>query len=832
MVKKENFMPSEWTGLTSIEAGRRLEQFGPNQLTTPKRGERLKEILHTLADPMALLLLLAASTYFLLGDNRDGLILLAALIPVLGVDVVLEAQSRDALKKLSQAFSPRARVLRDGLEKEIPTTELVPGDLLVLKEGDKAHADGVLRQAANLSMDESQLTGESEPRQKIPGVGPEPGEDSLFLAGSTVMTGHALGEIQKTGASTRFGGIARLVADSEPESTPLQKKTDFLVKRLGLAALVVALGLAGLELYRGKTLGESFLSVVSLTIAAMPEEFPLVFTLFLSLGAWRLAKRGVLVKRLASVETLGSTTVICVDKTGTLTQGKFLLDTHTPLGPDGTEEEVLEASVLACEISPADPMEKAILAHAQEHGVKIARVQEAHELAYDYDFDLAGKHMSHVWRDKDGKGWRIVAKGALEGILEHCEITAEERKKAEVENARLALRGARVLAVAERKAVAFTGQRVADEKGLKLLGLLAFKDPLRPEVPQAVAQCREAGIKIKIITGDHLLTAQAVATAAGILHGDNELVNGPALAKLPLQDFQKRVTQGVIFARVDPAQKHAIVDVLRDSGEVVAMTGDGINDAPALKKADIGIAMGLKGTEVARAAADIVLLQDSFAAIVETVAEGRRIFANIQRSFFFLLAFHVPIVVLALLCPLAGLPLLYLPVHLVWLELVVHPVSALVFEAEPAPPDAMRQPPRNPEEPLLPDFNIVISLVSGLLLSAVVAGFFVARLPQGVTYARSCAMAALILGSLVLTFAERAQNQSWWKVPFPKTKRFWIVTLGVGLSLPAIIELPGLDAVFQVSPITPRDWAIAALLGFAAIAWRSVGLRKNVRPHA
>ncbi|HVZ81414.1 MAG TPA: HAD-IC family P-type ATPase, partial [bacterium] len=680
------------TGLTNSQARERLRRYGPNLPVPPDPHGRLKELARLLADPMALMLLAAAAVYFLLGEPRDGSILLAALVPVLGVDVVLEARSREALKKLSQAWEPRARVLRDGVESSIPSEEVVPGDLLLLKEGDRVLADGVLWEGANFSVDESALTGESEPVAKTPRTAPVPGKDperpygdgpgpeSRFFAGTTVLTGQGIGEVGETGPHTRFGKIAQLVAGEPMEQTPLQRKVGALVKRLYGVALLVSAAVVGLELSRGQAWGPAFLAGVSLAIAAIPEEFPLVFTLFLSLGAWRLSRHGVLLKRLASVETLGSTTVLCVDKTGTLTAGQFQLESHLPLTPWASEEAVLEASVLACERSPADPMEKAILIHARSHGVRTRTVQERWELVHDYDFDPVGKHMSHVWRKAaDPQAWRLAAKGALEGILEHCDISPEERRAAERENERLASHGARVLAVAGRDGGPFTGDRARDERGLKLFGLLAFRDPLRPEVPAAAAQCREAGIRLKIITGDHLLTAHAVVDAAGIDHRPEELLNAAGLDRLPPQEFARKAREGVVFARVRPEQKFALVKALKEAGEVVAMTGDGINDAPALKKADIGIAMGLQGTEVARASAHLVLLNDSFAGIVATIAEGRRIFGNIQRSFLFLIAFHIPIVGLALLCPLLGMPIFYLPVHLVWLELIVHPVSALVF---------------------------------------------------------------------------------------------------------------------------------------------------------
>lgn len=833
-------------GLSQIEALARLRQWGPNRLAAPKPHARLKEILHTFSDPMGLMLVLASIIYFLLGEVRDGSILLAALVPVLGVDVVLEARSRDALKKLSQALAPQARVIREGTERIIPSEELVPGDLLLLAEGDKVLADGTLLETANFSVDESALTGESEPVTKSvrhrdteaqrtapdpkPGrIGSIDGPSTLFFAGTTVLTGHARGEVAETGLRTRYGKIAELVSEVEMEQSPLQKKVGAMVTRLYGVAGFAAAAMVGLGFYRGLGWGPAFLSGVSLAIAAIPEEFPLVFTLFLSMGAWRLSKHGVLLKRLASVETLGSTTVICVDKTGTLTQGNFELDSHQPLDSVTSEEAVLEASVLACELSPADPMEKAILRHTREHGVQVQKIHENYELKFDYDFDPVGKHMSHVWRKRsDPRTWRIVAKGALEGILEHCAIGDAERKAAELENERLASRGARVLAVAGREADLFSGVRKEDERDLKFLGFLAFRDPLRPEVPAAVALCQGAGIRIKIMTGDHLLTAHAVADAAGIRHDPGDLLNASVLAGLSGAELSAKAQKGVVFARVQPEQKFTLVKALKEAGEVVAMTGDGINDAPALKKADIGIAMGLKGTEVARASADMVLLNDSFAGVVQTIAEGRRIFGNIQRSFLFLIGFHIPIVGLALLCPLLGYPLFYLPIHLVWLELIVHPVSALVFEAEPAPSDSMRRPPRDPAAPLLANSEILLSALSGVFLTLATLFFYVTHLSQGEPYARGAGLAVLILGVLLLTWAERAGNKAWWRVPFPKTVRFWSVWVLVAVSLWAILEIPLLSNLFQVEVLSGKDWRGAGGLAVASVGWRIFGMKASI----
>ncbi len=813
-------------GLTTAEAAERLARFGPNRMTEEKRGARLRELLHTLADPMALMLVAAGAIYLALGETRDGALLLGALVPVLGVDVLLEARARGALAKLSAAVAPRARVLRDGEEREVPTDTLVPGDLLLLADGDVVHADAVVREARNLALDESTLTGESEPQDKrlLDGAPEKAADEERVWAGSLVLAGQGRVEVVATGMRTRYGKIAALVSDGPTEETPIQRRTGAMVRKLVVVAAVVAVAVVGLEILRGERVWNALLGGLSLTMAALPEEFPLVYTLFLSLGAWRLGRRGVLVRRLAAVETLGSTTVICVDKTGTLTAGRFALDVHLALGgardPDA-ERTLLEAAVLACEPEPADPLERAIVAHATSDGVDAAELHRRFTLIHDYPFDPAGKHMAHVWGGEGGA--RIVAKGALEGILEHCAV--EESARGEIQGAleTLAAQGMRVLAVAERRAEEFAGDRGVDERALRLLGLLGFRDPLRPEVPAAVEACRRAGVAIKVITGDHALTAHAIAHAAGIPHSDEAIINGDALDGLSPEALVERVRAVSLFARVRPEQKFAIVDALRRAGEVVAMTGDGTNDAPALRRASIGVCMGQRGTEVARAAADLVLLRDDFDALVGTVREGRVIAHNIQRAFLYLIAFHLPVVGLALLAPLVGLPLVLLPVHLVWLELIVHPVSALVFEGEPPPTDVMAAPPRPAAAPLLPARRVLLSAISGGALALGALGLFRLRLPDGEAVARAAALAVVIAGSLALVWAERAGTQAWHRAGIPRRPRFWIVCLLVAASLPLLIEFAPTARALQVAPLDGAGWLEAIGVALAAVGWRAFG---------
>jgi len=842
-------------GLGNEEAKARLARFGPNLLVERARGARVVQWLRMLADPMALMLAGAAALYLLLGRPHEAAVLAAVIVPVLGVDVLMEARSRSALRKLASAVAPRARVLRNGQPVDLPTAELVPGDLLLFREGDVLHADGIVRRAANLAVDESQLTGEAEPREKIaqPGTaGFQAGEECRFFAGSMVLAGQGVGEITATGRRTRFGNIARLVGETELQATPLQMKTARAARWL----VGIALGLA-VVIFAVRWLGdappsEALLYAVSFAMSAVCEEMVMVLSLFLTLAALRLSRQGVLVKRLASVETLGSTTVICIDKTGTLTAGKFALEVHRPLetGRLG-EPALLEAAALACEPGAMDSLEREILAHCRSHGIDVEALHAGWKLAYDYPFDIVGKHMSHVWMRAPGSGGgaaaaRIVAKGALEGILEHCRLEPGERERALAMNSELAGQGMRVIAVAGRFAAVgdpkntdaagrsfsptlgcagFRGVRENDERDLVLYGLLGFRDPLRPEVPAAVDECQSAGVKLKLITGDHALTAHAVAEAAGIAHDDSLIVNGAEFARLSPDSAARMARSASIFARVQPEQKYQIVDALVRAGEIVAMIGDGINDAPALRRAHIGVSMGRRGTEVARAAADVVLLEDDFAALVHTVREGRRVFGNIQHSLRYLTGFKFALVALALLAPALGLPILLLPVVLVWLELVVHPVSALAFEGEPGPPDLMKRPPRDPHAPLIGRAQVMRSAFSGALLTVAALAEYAMGLDRGESYARATAMVVIVLGSLFLMWAELAGDRPWWRTPLPARASFWIVSVLVAASLPIFMASGPIAALLQIAPIAARDWALAAALAVVPVLWRVGGAR-------
>jgi len=783
-----------------------------------------------LADPMASMLAVAGAVYMALGERREGVVLPCAVVPVLAVDVLMELRSRRALKSLALAVAPKARVIRDGVECELAAEVLVPGDVVAIGEGDVLHADATVLWAANLTVDESHLSGEAEPQPKAPDAA---GAQSVF-AGSRVITGHGYAEISTTGERTRYGRLARLTQQAVASATPLQQKIGRMTARLLVGALVAASVIFLIRLLQGEALDRSFLYAISLAMSAVPEEFLLVFSLFLSVCAWRLARHNVLVRRLTSVETLGSTTEICLDKTGTLTHGTFSLQVHLVLDPDTTEHGLLEAAVLACEPHPADPMEQAILLHCQEHGIDVPRLHQRWLLAFDYSFDPVGKHMSHVWQLRDGRveagaRTRIVAKGALEGVLAHCRLAPGERDRAEAANRELAEAGIRVLAVASRWGVAedpldgFSGLREQDERDLRLHGLVGFQDPLRAEVAVAVHECQRAGIKLKLVTGDHLLTAHAVAEAAGIAHQDDRIQTADAIEGLSGKPLQDLIERTAIFARAQPEQKYAIVDALRNAGEIVAMTGDGINDAPALRRAHIGVAMGQRGTAVAREAAALVLLDDNFSSLVVAIREGRRVFDDIQSAFLYLAGFKTMVVGLALAAPLLGLPILLLPVDLVWLELIVHPVSALAFDSGTGSHALMTRPPRDPAAPIIALRPALRAASTGALLAIATLWLYHSRLGHGEAYARAAAMATILAGSILMAAVGMAGNPARIKTAMPLGLRFWIVSIPVAASLPLVMAIRPAADVLGIQWISLSDLALALLLALLVVLILTVG---------
>lgn len=781
-------------GLSEEEALRRLRAFGPNLLVPRKSRTSLWTwVLRLLVDPMVLLLAVAGGTYAILGDRFDAVVVGIALIPIFLVTAILEYRSDRALEQLNAIAPPRATVIRDGHEQRIPAQEVVSGDILVLREGDVIAADGEALETTRLLVDESALTGESLPVEK------DPAGDSRLLAGTVVRAGYTVAVVQETGGRTEYGRIGRQLASLRPAQTPIERAIHRIVFQVGIAVAVICVLVVAIGRLHGDAWPIAIIAGVSLAMAAIPEEMPMVYTLYLALGAWRLAKDDALVRRLSSVETLGSTTVICVDKTGTLTYGRLAVE--SVFAADGfSDEDVLRYGALASDARTGDPVDRVFLAHANPAGESIERDA--------VPFDSSRRYSASLWYERGVQ--QIAAKGAYEVLHDRGATEAAAGAQRFLQDA--ARRGARIIAVAR-------GEGTLEDASLQLVGLVALADPVREDARKAVASCRAAGMRLVMITGDHPETAAAVAQQVGLR--SHSIATGAELASWSEEELRSRIDRIDVFARIRPEEKLRIVRALHARGEIVAMTGDGTNDALALRESDIGVAMGKGGTEVARAAADLVLLDDDVTTIVRAVADGRRIFANLRHAFSYLNAFHAPLLLSALVLPLMGAPLLLFPVHLIWLEIIVHPTSALVFENDPAHPELMTVPPRDPRAPLVAAADWRRALTLGVSLAIAVLAMYLVLLQQGMpeAAARSAAIVTMIVGQTLLVFVERAGTRPIWSVAVGANRAVLPVVLLTLASLASGIMIPGAAAALHLAPVPWITVAIACGAGAFAVLW-------------
>ncbi|MEJ6003190.1 cation-translocating P-type ATPase [Paucibacter soli] len=796
-------------GLSAAQAAARLAQDGPNQLT-PSRPRTLWQMLAELVrEPMLQLMLAAGLVYLLLGDRREALMLLAFVLLMVAISLVQEQRTERVLEALRDLTSPRALVLRDGAPQRIAGTAVVRGDVLLLAEGDRIAADARLLEAYDLQTDESLLSGESLPVLKSRG--------EAVLAGSMVVGGQGLAEVTAIGAASEIGRIGGALAEIASPDSPLRSQTRRLVRVFALLGLALSAGLVLLYgLARGDWLA-AVLAGISLGMAMLPQEFLLILTVFMAMGAWRLSRQRVLTRRAATIETLGSATVLCTDKTGTLTLNRMAVAELRPWG-QVLPAELLEFALLASEREPFDAMERALLECARGQLSPPVPLHPGWRLVHEYGLSSSLPAMTHVWRDEAGAAV-VAVKGAPEAVLGLARLGAAQAEALGAEARALAARGLRVLAVAR---AGWQGQQdwpaAPDGFAWQLLGLVAFADPLRPEVPAAIEQCRAAGLRVLMITGDHAETARAIAAQAG-LAATAGVLSGPELAGMGEAQLRAAVRRHQVFARIRPEQKLRIVAALKAQGEVVAMTGDGVNDAPSLKAAHIGIAMGGRGTDVAREAAALVLLDDNFASIVQAVRLGRRIFDNLRKAMAFVLAVHVPIAGLSLLPLLLGWPVLLGPVHIAFLELLIDPVCSVVFEAEREEGDVMRRPPRDPQAPLFSAGLMAWSAAQGLLVLLAVAGLFGWLLAQqfSAEQARSLAFVALVACNIGLILANRNLRASLLQAWLRPNAMLWAMLLATAALLAACLGLAPLREVFRFAPVAPPQ--LLAALGLGLLVW-------------
>jgi len=828
------------SGLSDADAQARQKSEGYNELPRPDRRTPLRIIREVLREPMLALLLGGGAIYLALGDLNEALILLAFATMSVVITVVQESRTERVLEALRDLTSPRALVIRDGQRKRIPGREVVRGDFVVLAEGDRVPADALLIQSHDLQTDESLLTGESVSVRKIASSGDvasrphRPGGDDLpyVFSGSLVVRGTAIGEVTAIGALSEIGKIGQSLSTLKTEPTRLQAQTRRAVR--GFAVVGAAVSILAVLLYgtlRGGWL-DAVLGGIALGMAMLPEEFPVVLTVFMAMGAWRISRARVLTRRAAAIETLGSATVLCTDKTGTLTENRMSIS-ELRLGSGeilqtGKESDVAmpeafkvlaEFGILASAPNPFDPMEKAFHELGRE---QLSHSGHLHgpewKLVHTYGLRPDLLAMSQVWQIADSaQAFVVAAKGAPEAIAGLCHLGAADIATLTASVDAMASKGMRVLGVARASSKTQAWPDAQHDFAFELLGLVGLADPLRPGVPDAVGECRSAGIKVVMITGDYPATAKAIAGEAGIATED--LVTGEALAQMSADELAVRVRTATVFARIMPEQKLGIVNALKANGEIVAMTGDGVNDAPSLKAAHIGVAMGGRGTDVAREASSIVLLDDNFGSIVTAVRLGRRIYDNLRKAMGFILAVHVPIAGLALLPLLFGLPILFGPMHIAFLEMVIDPVCSLVFEAETEEDDVMRRRPRDADEPLFSRSLIGWSLLQGGVALALVAGVFILSLQRGLPEAqvRALTFFSLVLTIISLIFINRSFSASLvTALRRPNPVLVWVLLAVTALSSLTLLWPPA-RALFRFGPLHLEDLALTLGVGVAVL---------------
>ena len=830
-------------GLSSDEALALQAEYGKNELSEQEKESFAKKAFHIITEPMFLLLIIAATIYFILGEPTDGLVMLLFVIGIISIEVIQEWKTDRTLNALKDLSAPRVNVLRDGVEIQIASADLVPGDVMMVHEGVKIPADGYVARCNDLCVDESSLTGEAEWVWKVATDGTEKSSvywrNDYCYAGTLVTQGTAVVRVDKIGAATEYGKIGADVAEAPTEKTHLQKQIGGIVKLCAIIAAALFTLLAAVTWFSipgvafGKRVITSVLSGITLAMAMIPEEFPVILTVFLSMGAWRLAKKNALVRRLPAVETLGSISVLCVDKTGTITMNQMTVQDEWVAF--GDEDNLVEIMGLACETDAYDPMEKAMLAHCEEkHGIKKSHLFGG-RLISEYAFTNELKMMGHIWHHDDEI--IIAAKGSPEQILSICKLSDGDRAMAESKIVRMSKRGLRVIAVAMAKPVseAEIPANILD-CSLTLCGLVGLADPPRESVKRDIAICYKAGIRVVMITGDNGTTAAAIAKRINMRNHD-KIITGEELSKMTDDELRASVDSVSIFSRVLPEHKMRIVKAFKDNGETVAMTGDGVNDAPALKYADIGVAMGKRGSDVSREAADLILLDDDFSVIVETIKDGRRILDNIRKAVGYVFTIHIPIALAALLAPALGIgaeSLLFLPMLVVLLELIIDPTCSIVLEREPAESDIMERKPRDPGKNMITGATLIKSALHGLTIFAASFGAYYYALsanPNDAGAARAMGIGVIMFANLFLVQVNCSDVDSIFKSirRLAKDKVMWAVNIVITLGLLLFLYTP-INGFLKLSPLSAGQFFAVFGLAAASVLWYEiVKLIKRIR---
>jgi len=811
------------SGLSLEEVVTSRSQYGLNRVSTKKRNELLDALKDLAGEPMVILLLIAAGIYVITGKYGDAVFLAAAVVLVAGISLYQNARSKSALERIKEYSQPGSKVLRAGVVVIVKSEEIVVGDSLVIEEGTSVMADGEIGHSNDFSVNESVLTGESFPVFKDAAS-----TDNLVFQGTTVASGLAVVKVTAIGNNTRLAKIGASLDTIGIEKTPLELQINNFVKKMAVAGAIVFAVVWTINYLHSRNFLDSLSKALTLAMSILPEEIPVAFTTFMAVGAWRLLQKGVVVKQLKTVETLGSASVICTDKTGTLTENKMSLAkvyvAESGLSYEGemlTDQnafKLVRIAMWASEPIPFDPMEVAL----HEHYQKLNTLDERKDYHIIHEYPLSGKPpmMTHVFEDKDGK--RIIAaKGAPEALLAVSTLSAEQKKQAELAIKHFSADGYRVLGVGEAKS---SGSRFPDNQQdlkFKFIGLVAFYDPPKKNIIAVLEAFYRAGISVKILTGDYALTTQAIAKEIHF-RGDSS-ISGDELLNLPERQLQEKVVSTNIFSRMFPDAKLRIINALKANGEIVAMTGDGVNDGPALKAAHIGIAMGKKGSAIAKDAASLILLEDDLSKMVDAVAAGRRIYANLKKAIRYIISIHIPII-LVVFVPLAlgwVYPNIFSPVHVIFLELIMGPTCSIVYENEPMEKDTMLEPPRPFSASFFDWRELTTSIIQGLVIAAGALFIYTYAVRNNFSeqLTRTMVFTCLISANIFLTLVNRSFYFSLFTTMRYRNKLIWLI---IGLTLPliaALLYLKSLANFFEFRSPSFSQLAISAGTGFICVIW-------------
>jgi len=827
----------KFRGLSEETVKEKIAKEGYNELPSSKPKSLLALAWGVVKEPMFLLLVACGTLYLILGDIQEGLMLLGFVFVIMGIEFYQEKKTEKALDALKDLASPRALVIREGVEKRIAGRDVVTDDLIVLQEGDRVPADATVLYSVNLMADESLLTGESVPVRKLEWNGTDkntlPGGDDLpfVYSGSMIVQGNGIVKVTSIGSNTEIGKIGKAIESVEEEPTKLKTEMGMLVKRLAIIGVLFCMVvIVVFTITRGDLL-KGFLAGITLAMAMLPEEFPVVLAVFMALGAWRMSKKNVLTRKPSAVETLGSATVLCTDKTGTLTQNKMTV-TRLFNGSDFFKvnpqtqfpeefHEIIEYGILSSQINPFDPMERAITTMGDVYLKNTDHIHTDWQMVKEYPLSKDMLAMSRVFTNHEKQRQTIATKGAPEAIFDLCHLSADEKAKYAKAVAEMASEGLRVLGVAKALIGAEHLPEIQHDFDFEFIGLIGLSDPIRETVPEAVRECYQAGIRVIMITGDYPVTAMNIAREIG-LKNHHVSIGGPELQEMTEDELCERIKEVNVFARVVPEQKLKIVNALKRNGEIVAMTGDGVNDAPALKSAHIGIAMGEKGTDVAREASSLVLMDDNFASIVGAVKMGRRIFDNLQKALSYIFAIHVPIAGLSLIPVFfADLPLLLWPVHIVFLELIIDPACSIIFEAEQEEKNVMSRPPKDINEPFFGAKKIWLSCSQGIGILAIVFAvyFFGLRINYSELEVRALAFTTLIAANIAVILSNRSWTRNIFQILATSNTTVKYVVGGATFFLILVLNVPFLLKMFQFEKISLNEALACVALGFSSIIW-------------